>query len=115
MRVPGVSSCIRLSALRKVDLPQPLGPMMAVTFLAGIRMVTSWSAWRGPYQRLKFLMSNATSPDSTGNAAVGAWPGAEEVVLTGSETGPACGASGRVDMAFNYSFAGRGTVRGRLY
>jgi hypothetical protein len=41
-----VSSCIRFSARRKVDLPQPLGPMIAVTFFAGIPIETSLSAWR---------------------------------------------------------------------
>ena len=30
VRAPGVSSCMRLRQRRKVDLPQPLGPMMAV-------------------------------------------------------------------------------------
>src|SRR6185295_8666883 len=31
MRASGTSSCIRLRARRNVDLPQPLGPMIAVT------------------------------------------------------------------------------------
>ena len=35
MRASGFSSCIRLRARRKVDLPQPLGPMMAVTARGG--------------------------------------------------------------------------------
>src|SRR5580658_2458851 len=104
MRVPDVSSCMRLSARRKVDLPQPLGPMMAVTFFAGMVIETSMSAWRWPYQRLKFLMSNAVSPTSTGSEAVGAGPGAEDVIRMASEAGAAFAASGRVDMAFNGSF-----------
>src|ERR1700678_1679784 len=43
---PGVSSCSRLSARRKVDLPHPDGPISAVTFEASIasdtRLRTLW-------------------------------------------------------------------------
>ena len=50
---------MRLSVLRKVDLPQPEGPMRAVTWRAGMSMSTSWSAWWLPYQRLRPRISNA--------------------------------------------------------
>ena len=45
MRASGTSSCIRLSARRKVDLPQPLGPMMAVTARAAMSSETFLSTW----------------------------------------------------------------------
>src|SRR5205814_9764408 len=48
MRALGTSSCIRLSERRKLDLPQPLGPMMAVIFLDGIASVTSSIAFFSP-------------------------------------------------------------------
>ena len=42
--VPGIRSFIRLSVLRKVDLPQPDGPMSAVMLFSGMSMLTSCSA-----------------------------------------------------------------------
>src|ERR1039458_7923430 len=44
MRASGLSSCIRLMARRKVDLPQPLGPMMAVTARAAMSSETFLTA-----------------------------------------------------------------------
>src|ERR1035438_1593516 len=44
MRAGVLSSCIRLMARRKVDLPQPLGPMMAVTARAAISSETFLTA-----------------------------------------------------------------------
>src|ERR1019366_6920397 len=44
MRASGLSSCIRLMARRKVDLPQPLGPMMAVTARAAMSNETFLTA-----------------------------------------------------------------------
>src|SRR6266550_6118943 len=41
---PGVSSCIRLRQRSRVDLPQPDGPMMAVTICAGNKSDTSCTA-----------------------------------------------------------------------
>ena len=40
-RVPGMMSFIRLSERRNVDLPQPDGPMRAVTWFGCILTVTS--------------------------------------------------------------------------
>src|SRR5579872_6289384 len=48
MRASGFNSCMRLIARRKVDLPQPLGPMMAVTERAAISMLTFLSTARPP-------------------------------------------------------------------
>ena len=40
-----MNSCMRLSMRRKVDLPQPDGPMRPVTVFSGKWSVTSASAW----------------------------------------------------------------------
>ncbi len=50
-RQSGTRSFIRLKHRSRVDLPQPDGPIRAVTSLARIGMVTCLSAWTGPYQR----------------------------------------------------------------
>jgi hypothetical protein len=47
---------MRLSDLRKVDLPQPLGPMMAVTFRAEILIVMV-------LKRLALSVPHAEVPD----------------------------------------------------
>jgi hypothetical protein len=39
---------MRLKQRRKVDLPQPEGPISAVTFLSYIGMLTPFSAWNDP-------------------------------------------------------------------
>ena len=41
---PGITSCMRLSDRRKVDLPQPDGPMKAVTDLGSTAMLTPSTA-----------------------------------------------------------------------
>ena len=48
MRAPGMTSCSRLRLRRKVDLPQPDGPMSAVTVFGSIVIVTSATAWWAP-------------------------------------------------------------------
>ena len=45
---------MRLSVLRNVDLPQPDGPMSAVTWLTSMLRETPLRAWKSPYQRLTF-------------------------------------------------------------
>ena len=47
----GISS--RFRQRRKVDLPQPEGPMRAVMLCYGTDMVTWCSAWVGPYHRFR--------------------------------------------------------------
>ncbi len=47
-RAPGITSCIRFSERRKVDLPQPDGPMNAVTERAGMVRLTSSTARKSP-------------------------------------------------------------------
>ena len=85
MRTPGLNSCIRFNARRKVDLPHPLGPMIAVTRLLGIWIEMSCSAWWAEYQSEKLLMANATSPIAGSALADGENAGfrAATVVLAG--------------------------------
>ena len=47
-RVPGMMSFMRLSERRNVDLPQPDGPMSAVTWLGWMLSVMLSSARRWP-------------------------------------------------------------------
>src|SRR6266513_1998681 len=54
-RVFGTNSCIRLRQRRKVDFPQPLGPMIAVTAFDAISRVTSSMARFSPYQTERFF------------------------------------------------------------
>ena len=45
---PGMTSCIRLMLRSSVDLPQPDGPMKAVTVRGSTVMETSSTAWNAP-------------------------------------------------------------------
>ena len=45
---PGMTSCIRLSVRSRVDLPQPDGPMKAVTVRGSTVIETSSTAWNVP-------------------------------------------------------------------
>ena len=47
-RVPSIRSFIRFSNRRKVDLPQPEGPIKAVTVLRSMPSVMFFSAWKLP-------------------------------------------------------------------
>ena len=47
-RAPGITSCIRFSDRSTVDLPQPDGPMNAVTLRGGTERLTSCTAWNLP-------------------------------------------------------------------
>ena len=47
-RAPGITSCIRFSDRSMVDLPQPDGPMNAVTDLALMVMLTPSTARKSP-------------------------------------------------------------------
>ena len=48
MRTPSMMSFIRFRQRRSVDLPQPDGPMSAVTFFSGSSMEMSYSACFSP-------------------------------------------------------------------
>ena len=52
--VSGCRSCMRLKQRRNVLLPQPDGPISAVTWFSGIEMLMSLSAWLVPYQKSSF-------------------------------------------------------------
>ena len=45
---PGISSCIRLTQRTIVDLPQPEGPMIAVTWPGSNARLTPLTAWVSP-------------------------------------------------------------------
>ena len=47
-RAPGITSCIRLRVRRTVDLPQPDGPMNAVTLRGSMVIDTSSTALKLP-------------------------------------------------------------------
>ena len=47
-RWPGYRSYIRFSTRSSVDLPQPEGPIIPVTFLSGRSNETDFSAWLAP-------------------------------------------------------------------
>src|SRR5438093_3758578 len=49
-RAFGIVSCIRLRQRMRVDLPQPEGPMIAVTSCSANSIPMSWIAFFGPYQ-----------------------------------------------------------------
>ena len=53
MCVPSIRSFIRFMQRRKVDLPQPDGPMKAVILFLAMLRFTSVRAWKSPYQKLK--------------------------------------------------------------
>src|SRR6266480_2195190 len=57
-RVFGTNSCIRLRQRIKVDFPQPLGPMIAVTAFDVISRVISSIARFSPYQTDRFFTWN---------------------------------------------------------
>ena len=50
-RVSGCRSCMRLKQRRNVLLPQPDGPISAVTWFSGIVRLMFLSAWFVPYQK----------------------------------------------------------------
>ena len=47
-RVPSIRSFMRFRQRSSVDLPQPEGPMKAVTFFSSSERHTSCSAWEAP-------------------------------------------------------------------
>src|SRR3954454_3661573 len=61
-RAPGSTSCIRLIERRNVDLPQPDGPISAVTLRGAAASEMSKSACFSPYQNENF--SARTNPRS---------------------------------------------------
>src|SRR5205807_9629074 len=77
-RAPGTTSCMRLRARRKVDLPQPDGPIRAVTSFGSTVMLMSDSAWNEPNQTL--------SPSTSMRLAM-CDPWSDKLVSAGEEAG----------------------------
>src|SRR5438874_11680900 len=77
-RAPGTTSCMRLSARRNVDFPDPEGPISAVTGFGSTVMSMSDSAWNEPNQTL--------SPSTSMRFAI--WdPWSDKLVSAGEEAG----------------------------
>src|SRR6476661_7272276 len=72
--MPGIRSLSRLIERRKVDLPQPEGPMSAVTERGGTASEILWSACFFPYQNENSFASiePIDSPVVAGRGAAGA-------------------------------------------
>src|SRR6266550_9030634 len=68
-RVRGISSFNRFTERRNVLLPQPDGPIRAVTARRGMATVTSNSAWVAPYQKLYARTSRMGVATGAGRAA----------------------------------------------
>src|SRR5215208_6161969 len=77
------SSCIRLSVRRKVDLPQPEGPISACTRLAGKLMETPFTAVNLPYIAVSLSVSTRTRGGAPA-AGAGAGMGGATVRSAGS-------------------------------
>src|ERR1041384_6687671 len=58
-RAAGTRSCMRFSARKNVDFPQPLGPMIAVMERAGTSIATFLSTCVSPKKIFKLLTSKA--------------------------------------------------------
>src|SRR6476469_302791 len=73
-RAPGITSCIRLSERRKVDFPQPEGPISAVTARGSMETVTSYGA-EGAVEDAQVrdvdALGHGFSPDEAGRSATG--------------------------------------------
>ena len=73
----GISSCIRFRIRRKVDFPQPEGPMSAVTIPGSIESETRSSTLLEPNQALTLLATSVAGVDgaASGPADGGSGPG----------------------------------------
>src|SRR5512133_1827482 len=60
----GTRSFMRLKQRSTVDFPQPDGPIMAVTWLARMVILTPPTAWNFPYRIPRSLVSTLISPCS---------------------------------------------------
>src|SRR2546430_6360596 len=67
---PSDSSCIRFRHRRKVLLPQPDGPITAVTVWAGKRMETSFTTARRPYRAVRRTVSSRSRASAGGAMAL---------------------------------------------
>src|SRR6266702_4572731 len=89
MRACGANSCMRLSARMNVDFPQPLGPIIAVTALAGMSRLTLSIARFDPYHidtSLASIAKGSGSPSVSNNTAA---PGSRDSATSGCAIGAA--------------------------
>src|SRR5258708_39533109 len=63
---PSESSCMRLRQRRNVVLPQPEGPITAVTVCAGNRSDTSFTTARRPYRAVSRTASSCNRASAGG-------------------------------------------------
>ena len=75
MRAPGTTSCMRLRHRMKVDLPQPEGPMMAVTCRGLIFMLMLFKTYLGPNQASTLTASMPCEGSTAGSEDCGAGVG----------------------------------------
>src|SRR5512135_354584 len=77
-RAPGTSSCMRLRERSSVDLPQPEGPIRAVTVFSRKARSTSRTPELAPYQAVSVSAASrgATAAAPSGGAAALRGPGA---------------------------------------
>src|SRR6476661_10764086 len=78
------SSCIRLSVRRKVDLPQPDGPMRACTRLAVKLSETPFTAVNLPYMAVSLSDSTRTRGGAPGTGAPSAATRGGAILRAGS-------------------------------
>src|ERR1700689_2428416 len=93
----GTSSCMRFRILRKVDLPQPDGPMSAVTFRGSISRLTRSSTLLDPNQALRFVARSDAGPPGGSLVPDGAGPAGYErwsIVVMGTLQSAAALAAG---------------------
>src|SRR5262245_38403733 len=99
MRTPSTRSFIRFRQRSSVDLPQPEGPMYAVTRCLGMAIVTSRRASFGPYQSDRWSISTmgaSTTGAAGGSDLAGRPTSALDVdIMTGSFRDAAARSDGR--------------------
>src|SRR4051812_11906305 len=78
--IPGIKSLSRFMERKKVDLPQPDGPISAVTARGRTAREMLCSACFFPYQKEKFFASIEPTEDAMGTGREGA--GATMVIRT---------------------------------
>src|SRR6476661_9810382 len=99
-RAVGTVSCMRLRHRSRVDLPQPDGPMIAVTSRSRNVIETPRTASADPKNALSVVASRRirSAPCAAGGATVAVGRGARGgSVATATESGARCKAGGQAD------------------
>src|SRR5690348_8437258 len=66
---------MRLNTRSKVDLPQPDGPMIALTFFSGMSRLMFFSACASPYRKFRLRTASLGCGDTATAGTVGATAG----------------------------------------